>query len=83
MKWRDLKNDPPTGDEYAVILFPVKSDCGVLYTISNPIYARGPYALKAGYTHWCEFPLAPNHDIWEVWQEKLKDEDCEVTHPRW
>ncbi len=71
MKWRDLKKDPPTGNEYAVLLFPCKSDCGVLYTVSNPVYARGPYALSSGYTHWCEFELAPTHDKWAKWQDNL------------
>lgn len=74
MKWRDLKTDPPTGKEYAVLLFPCKSDCGVLYTVSNPVYARGPYALSSGYTHWCEFELAPTHKKWVKWQDNLKIE---------
>jgi hypothetical protein len=67
MKWRDLKTDPPTGNEYAVILFPCKSYCGILYTVSNSLYAHGPYALDAGYTHWAEFELAPEHDKWQQW----------------
>jgi hypothetical protein len=71
--WRDLKFDPPSGEEYAVLLFPCKSDCGILYTVSNPEYARGPYALDAGYTHWAEFSLAPDHDHWVKWQDKLND----------
>jgi hypothetical protein len=72
MKWRDLKTDPPTGNEYAVLLFPCKSDCCVLYSVSNPHYARGPYAQTAGYTHWCEFELAPTHNIWVTWQNDLQ-----------
>jgi|AntAceMinimDraft_11_1070367.scaffolds.fasta_scaffold106575_2 hypothetical protein len=78
--WRDLKTDPPTGNEYAVIIFPCKSDCGVLYTISNPHYARGENALKAGYTHWCLLTLASNHDEWAKWQDDLPlttDEDIQ------
>jgi len=74
MKWRDLKTDPPTGDEYAVLLFPLRSDIGVLYTVSNPEYARGKYALESGYTHWCEFDLAPNHDELVEWQKQLYNE---------
>ena len=74
MQWRDLKDDPPTGDEYAVLLFPCKSDCGVLYTVSNPHYARGQYALTAGYTHWCEFELAPDHNKWQQWQDELSSD---------
>jgi len=74
LKWRCLITDPPTGDEYAVLLFPLKTDCGVLYTVSNPHYARGKYALDQGYTHWCEFELAPDHDKWEEWQNNLISE---------
>ena len=74
MKWRDLKTDPPSGDEYAVLLFPCKTDCGVLYTVSNPHYARGPYALERGYTHWCEFKLAPTHAQWVRWQDDIQAE---------
>ena len=74
MTWRCLKTDPPTGNEYAVLLFPLKSDCGVLYTVSNPHYARGQYALDSGYTHWCNFELAPDHDKWEQWQLDLVPE---------
>ena len=75
MKWRDLKTDPPTGDEYAVLLFPCRSDCGVLYQVSNPAYAKGSYALSAGYTHWCQFELAPNHDELVEWQESLTPQE--------
>jgi len=74
MKWRDLKTDPPSGNEYAVLLFPCKTDCGVLYTVSNPHYARGPYALERGYTHWCEFKLAPTHKQWVRWQDDIQAE---------
>jgi hypothetical protein len=75
MIWRDLKTDPPTGDEYAVLLFPCRSDCGVLYTVSNSVYAKGSYALSVGYTHWCEFKLAPNHEALVEWQENLTSEE--------
>ena len=74
MKWRDLRTDPPTGNEYAVLLFPQKSDCGVLYGVSNPVYARGQYALDAGYTHWSEFTTAPTHSTWVKWQKDLQPE---------
>ena len=67
-KWRDLLTDPPTGNEYGVLLFPCKSDCGILYTTSNPDYARGKYAQEAGFTHWCEIELAPTHEEWVQWQ---------------
>lgn len=49
--WRDLNTDPPTGDEYAVLLFPCRTDCGLLYIVSNPQYAKGEFA-KQRYTHW-------------------------------
>ena len=76
--WRDLNTDPPTGNEYAVLLFPCRSDCGVLYVVSNPHYARGEYA-KQRYTHWAEFELAPSHDELVAWQDSLTSEDIEKS----
>lgn len=70
--WRDLEKDPPTDEEYCVILFPCKTDCGLLYVTSNPKYARGPIAIQMGYTHWCKVPLAPDHDKWVEWQNNLE-----------
>ena len=58
--WRDLKTDPPTGDE-EVVLFPCISDVGILYTASNPEYAR-LNAAKHGYTHWAPLARHPDHD---------------------
>lgn len=52
--WRDLRTDPPTGDR-CVVLFPMISDVGILFTASNPEYAR-QNAVNAGYTHWMEIP---------------------------
>lgn len=57
--WYDLKTNPPVGNR-CVILFPVISDVGILYTTSNPDYARGKYALEAGYTHYMYIDPAPN-----------------------
>ena len=67
MKWNDLKTNPPTGREYAIILFPCRSDCGILYTTSNPQYAI-KNGIEAGYTHWANFELAPTHAYWAEWQ---------------
>lgn len=72
MIWYDLKTEPPSDDEYAVLLFPCKTDCGVLYTVSNPTYARGPYALSSGYTHWARIQPAPGHTYWTEWQRKQR-----------
>jgi len=58
MTWRDLKTDPPIGNG-CVILFPCITDVGILYTASNPEYAR-QNALKQGYTHW--MPIEPHPD---------------------
>jgi hypothetical protein len=55
--WRDLASDPPTGAR-CVVLFPQISDCGILFTASNPEYAR-MNALKNGYTHWMEIGPLP------------------------
>ena len=52
--WRDLRTDPPTGNR-CVVLFPQITDIGILFTASNPEYAR-QNALDAGYTHWMEIP---------------------------
>lgn len=73
MKWNDLKTNPPTGKEYAVILFPCRSDCGILYTSSNPQYAI-KNGVKAGYTHWAEIELAPTHAYWAEWQDSITPE---------
>jgi hypothetical protein len=70
MIWRNLKYDPPSGYEYCVLLFPLRTDVGVLYTVSNPQYAK-VNALRDGYTHWAEFNLAPTHHYWQQWQEDL------------
>ena len=71
MRWRSLKDDPPSTQEYAVLLFPCKSDVGILYTVSNPHFAR-KNGLKAGYTHWASFELAPTHYEWQRWQDNLR-----------
>lgn len=60
--WYDLKKNPPSLEEYAVLLFPCKTDCGLGYILSNPVYARGFYAKEAGYTHWARFELHPDHE---------------------
>lgn len=70
MIWRDLKNDPPTGKEYCILLFPCKSDIGILYITSNPHYAI-KHGADQGYTHWAEFDLAPTHDEWVRWQDDI------------
>ena len=73
MKWRDLKTDPPTGNEYAVLLFPYLSAMNIFYTVGNSSYAKSE-AISAGYTHWSEFQLAPSHDELVEWQENLYNE---------
>ena len=72
MNWRDLKSDPPTGEEYCVILFPCKTDCGLLYITSNPQFAI-INGFNQGFTHWCEVELAPTHNQWQEWQDKLNE----------
>ena len=59
--WYDLKENPPVGNR-CVVLFPVVSDCGILYITSNSDYARGKYALEAGYTHYMYIDPAPEED---------------------
>lgn len=78
MEWNDLKTNPPTGNEYAVILFPCKSDCGILYTASNPHYAI-KNGVSSGYTHCAEIQLAPDHDKWQDWQDSLTYEEIEES----
>lgn len=56
-RWRSLIDDPPTGTR-CVILFPMVTDIGILFTASNPDYAR-LNAAKAGYTHWMEIDSLP------------------------
>ena len=74
MKWNDLITNPPTGNEYAIILFPCKTDCGILYNASNPHYAI-KHGVSQGYTHWAEIELAPDHDKWNEWQKNLTQEE--------
>lgn len=75
MIWRDLKTDPPTGSEYCILLFPCKSDVGILYTTSNPHYAM-KQGIRQGYTHWAEFELAPTHDEWVRWQDDINQKNA-------
>ena len=70
MEWRDLKTDPPTGKEHAILLFPCKTDCGLLYITSNPHYAIKNGVLN-GYTHWAEIEFAPTHAYWTEWQDSV------------
>ena len=74
MKWNDLITNPPTGNEYAIILFPCKTDCGILYNASNPHYAI-KHGVSQGYTHWADIELAPDHDKWNEWQNNLTQEE--------
>lgn len=69
MEWRDLKTDPPTGGD-VVLLFPCISDVGILYTASNPEYAR-INALKQGYTHWAAIERHPDHEKWRAYCDAL------------
>ena len=71
MIWYDLKIEPPSDDEYAVLLFPCKTDCGLMYITSNPVYAR-VNGVKNGYTHWARIHPAPEHHYWEEWQRNQK-----------
>lgn len=73
--WRDLKTDPPSGNEYAVLLFPCLSNVGILYRASNLQYAIHT-AIHHGYTHWMEFDLHPNHNVVEE-SEKNRYDDSE------
>jgi hypothetical protein len=58
VEWRCLRDDPPTGKN-CVVLFPMITDIGILYSASNPHYARKS-ALAAGYTHWAEITPHPD-----------------------
>jgi len=69
MIWRDLKTDPPTGED-CVILFPCISDVGIMYIASNPEFARAN-ALKHGYTHWAAIERHPDHDAAKAQCEAL------------
>ena len=71
MYWYDLATEPPTDDEHAVLLFPCKTDCGLLYITSNPVFAR-VNGVKSGYTHWARIHPAPGHRYWKEWQDNLR-----------
>ena len=70
-KWRDLLKDPPTGNETCVVLFPTISDVGILFTTSNPHYAKAN-GLKNGYTHWMELDNPPTYDLAIEQQESVR-----------
>lgn len=72
-RWRDLLSDPPTGKEYAVILWPVIVDVGHSYVISNPHYAK-TNALKKGYRAWMELKCHPDHEAFEKHTDELLNE---------
>lgn len=74
-EWRDLKTDPPQGDRL-VILFPCISDVGILYTTSNPDYAR-LNGTKNGYTHWTYFDPHPMESEAEARCEQIRQMDEE------
>ena len=71
MIWYDLATEPPTDKEHAVLLFPCKTDCGLLYITSNPAFAR-INGVKSGYTHWARIQQAPGHRYWKEWQDNLR-----------
>ena len=78
MVWKDLKTNPPTGKEHAILLFPCRTDCGLLYITSNPHYAI-KNGVKNGYTHWAEIELAPTHAYWAEWQDNIVPEENEKS----
>ena len=75
MHWRDLATDPPTGNEHCVLLFPCKSDVGILYSVSNPYWAM-QHGVNNGYTHWAEFDHAPTHGEWIKWQDEINKKNA-------
>ena len=78
MEWKDLKTNPPTGKEHAILLFPCRTDCGLLYAASNPHYAI-KNGVEHGYTHWAEIEVAPTHVYWSEWQESITAEENEKS----
>lgn len=81
MKWIALEDELPNREEhYCVLLFPCKSDVGILYITSNVEYARGPFAKQAGYTHWAAIELAPDHQKWQDWQNNyIMEQELEIA----
>lgn len=61
MQWKAFKDEMPTGNEHAIIVFPEISDVGILYSVSNPHYVTKVYGKKhCTWTHWCEvIPPSP------------------------
>ena len=62
MQWKAFKDELPTGNEHAVIVFPDISDVGILYTASNPHFVI-KYHATSGWTHWCEITAPSPLDL--------------------
>lgn len=59
--WSNLETSPPTGDEYAVILYAPKPIMGnLIYYLASPLYAIND-ALRAGFTQWAPVHAAGDH----------------------
>lgn len=75
MSWIKLSERKPEGPD-CVILYPIISDVGILYTCSNPDYARSENAMKQGYTHWMPFEPHPDEKTQYEYNASLyEDED--------
>lgn len=60
IEWMDLKTNPPSEDQESVLAFPLISDVGHLYTVSNAAYLL-KHGDSHGYTHWAHItPPGPN-----------------------
>ena len=79
VEWKLLSEEKPSLDDYAVILFPCRSPNGILYTVSNPHYARSENATNAGYTHWSRLDLAPCHDKLVKWKDDLTWQEIDAS----
>lgn len=72
--WVSLDERLPEGQQ-CVLLFPIISDVGIVYTVSNPDFVRGPFCRKQGYTHWKAFDPHPDEEKQYAYNASLYEDD--------
>ncbi len=73
LNWRSIADDPPKAEDHvSILVFPLVSDVGHMYNVSNVPYVLGPHNK---YTHWAIINKAPTHDYWEYYCDNIPPYD--------